>query len=449
MSDDVGKSDERGPPSMTAGNFELAGQQNGLPSRNRCVSCSALNMKPDNEAVRMLDKILVDAYGEDEQLFAFMMAFQDEVPLPAEGSVLGQAVSVTKIEYAGDSRRGLTAMCAKADGTTYEVAVSDVVFPDDSKATLFAKAYQAWLGRGAELKSQLAAQRERIKETKAGVGQIDITKPAELIVLGIKQETARCKLVETGKELTLRSADLWNAVPGEIITVNSRKHWSYAGHPYLSGDITSMRFDLAALRLTPLGLNERGIYDPKDEYWGEEGTPIEAWAQAVIDRGPRPQYEIEQVTSLVRPEDYDVDDDPITNAVELRNAGEYLEAQKALAEQLTCDLRCLDAHAHLGNFEFDGSPEKALRHYDIGRQIAELSLDKDFEGALPWGFLDNRPYLRCLHGYGLCLWRLKRFDEAADVFSRMLWLNPADNQGARLLIVEVCAGKEWEEHRDA
>lgn len=405
-------------------------------------------MKPDNETERLLDKILVDAYGEDEQLFAFMMAFQDEVPLPIEGSVLGGTISVTKIEYAGDSRRGLTAVCAKADGTTYEVSVSDIVFADDSKAAPYVKAYRAWLLGPSEPKSRLAALRARIRETKAGVGQIDVSKSIELIVLGIKQETARCKVLATGKELTLRSADLWDAVPGEIVTVMPKKHWSYAGHPYLSAEITGSRLDIAALRLDPLKLNDCGIWDPEDEYWGEVDEPLPKWVTDIIERGTRPQYEMEQVTPLARPEESVVDDDPITNAVELNNAGEGREAHKALMNLLMLDLRCLDAHAHLGNFEFDISPEKALRHYEIGRRIGELSLGEHFNGVLSWGFIDNRPYLRCLHGYGLCLWRLKRFDEASDVFSRMLWLNPADNQGVRLIIDEVRTGKCWEERRE-
>jgi len=42
--------------------------------------------------------------------------------------------------------------------------------------------------------------------------------------------------------------------------------------------------------------------------------------------------------------------------------------------------------------------------------------------------------LRCLYGYGLCLWRLELLDEAARVFDRILWLNPSDNQGARFVV---------------
>lgn len=53
--------------------------------------------------------------------------------------------------------------------------------------------------------------------------------------------------------------------------------------------------------------------------------------------------------------------------------------------------------------------------------------------------------LRCMNGYGLCLWRLGRRDEAARVFDRMLWMNPADNQGIRFLLPAVRDGKRWEE----
>jgi hypothetical protein len=107
------------------------------------------------------------------------------------------------------------------------------------------------------------------------------------------------------------------------------------------------------------------------------------------------------------------------------------------------DLRCLDAHAHLGNLMFDHFPKDAMRHYAVGMSIGELSLAKGFDGLLPWGYIDNRPFLRCMHGYGLCLWRLGRPDEAGRIFDRILWLNPSDNQGARFLVQEIRAGFAW------
>lgn len=397
----------------------------------------------------MLEEILVDAYGEDEQLWAFRQVIEDEVPLPTDGSVIGEQVSVTRIDYDGNPQHGLRAMCKKADGKAYDVALVDVEFPEGSKTSQYLMAYRRWLGDSRPERPRRSLQREKIKQTKATVGQIDMSKSVDLIVLGVKSGNARCKVLATGKEITLRAADgVWNIAPGEIITVDPKKHWSYAGHPYLSGEITGFRQDIPTLHLTPLALSDQGMWDPKEEYWGEEGEPIEEWAQEIIAKGPRPEYEMEQITPGVKPEDFDIDTDPVLEAVELKDAGEYVKAERVLMGMLIADLRCLDAHAHLGNFELDRHPKKALRHYDIGRRIGELSFGHDFSGALTWGLVDNRPFLRCLHGYGLSLWRLKRFDEAADVFARLLWLNPSDNQGVRFLIKDVRAGKTWEECED-
>jgi len=137
-------------------------------------------------------------------------------------------------------------------------------------------------------------------------------------------------------------------------------------------------------------------------------------------------------------------DDPITWSNDLQDAGERAEAKKILMDLCQADLRCLDAHSHLGNLVFDYSPRDAIRHYEVGVRIGELSLGDDFTGVLPWGITNNRPFLRCMHGYALCLWRLSRFDEAERVFDRMLWLNPSDNQGVRFLIDEVKAKRAWE-----
>jgi hypothetical protein len=53
-----------------------------------------------------------------------------------------------------------------------------------------------------------------------------------------------------------------------------------------------------------------------------------------------------------------------------------------------------------------------------------------------------------MHGHGICLWRLGRFEEASHIFERMLWLNPADNQGARFLVADVRAKRPWEDRRE-
>lgn len=77
--------------------------------------------------------------------------------------------------------------------------------------------------------------------------------------------------------------------------------------------------------------------------------------------------------------------------------------------------------------------------------IGALSLGRKFDGVLAWGLIDNRPFLRCLHGVGQCAWRSGNTREAAAVFRKMLWLNPTDNQGARFSLAAIEASKTWEE----
>jgi hypothetical protein len=60
------------------------------------------------EAQALLDEILADAGGEDEQLRALCHAFEEDVPLPADAFAIGEPVSVTAIDYDGNLRRGLT-----------------------------------------------------------------------------------------------------------------------------------------------------------------------------------------------------------------------------------------------------------------------------------------------------------------------------------------------------
>jgi len=263
----------------------------------------------------------------------------------------------------------------------------------------------------------------------------------------VKENAARCRLVASKQVLTLRATGLWNVVPGEIVCVQPGRQWSYAGHPYLAGKILSSRLDVAALRLVPLALREQGLWNPPEEYWGEDGEPLEEWARPIILRGPRPAFEMEQVLPGADPDH--PDSDPILESNDLKDSGDLVGARTALMKLCEADLRCLDAHAHLGHLEFDHAPKEAIWHYEAGVRIGELSLGSPFDGVLRWGAIDNRPFLRCMHGFGLCLWRLDRFEEAQAIFDRMLWLNPTDNQGVRFIVGEVGARLRWEDRHDA
>ena len=43
--------------------------------------------KSEEELKRLVDQIIVDADGDDEQLWAFRQAFEDEVAMPADAFV--------------------------------------------------------------------------------------------------------------------------------------------------------------------------------------------------------------------------------------------------------------------------------------------------------------------------------------------------------------------------
>jgi hypothetical protein len=394
---------------------------------------------------QLIDEILVDAHGEEEQLWAFRQAFEDGVTVPRDGFVVGEPVSVVRFDYDGNSRRGLTARCRRADGSEYVVAAADVVLPEKDAGSRYVAAYRKWLGLEPVPTKDAVPTRKR--QHKATAADVDLAGHVELVVLSVKESTARCLLLGSQRVLTLRATRLWKVAPAEIVVVRPRRQWSYAGHPYLSGEIASSRLDVGALRLVPLALRDEGMWNPEEEYWGEEGQPIDDWAKPIIARGPRPAFEMEQLLPGADPDEPNTD--PILESNDLKDSGDFRGARAILMKLCDADLRCLDAHAHLGNMAFDRAAKEAIRHYEAGVRIGELSLGHEFEGVLPWGLIDNRPFLRCMQGFGLCLWRLGRCEEAQAVFDRMLWLNPSDNQGIRFLVGDVRSRRSWEaEHGD-
>lgn len=94
----------------------------------------------------LIEEITVDAYGEDEQLWAFRQAFEENVTMPCDGFVIGEPVSVIEFDYDGNELRGLTARCRREDGSEHVVAASDVVLPKRSSGARYIAAYRKWMG---------------------------------------------------------------------------------------------------------------------------------------------------------------------------------------------------------------------------------------------------------------------------------------------------------------
>ncbi len=219
--------------------------------------------------------------------------------LPADAHVIGEPVTVTALRSPGRPHVGLLATCQRGENS-YEVGLVDVKFAAGSPARQLVSRYRAWLGLPVASAQTAAAPRPH----KVASEDIVVGKPVDLVVLACKSNAIRRRLLGTSREVTLRTA-VRDEVPGSIITVTPTREWTHARHPYISGSISSTRCDALALGLTPLALHQQGDWDPNDEYWGEEGEPIEDWAKPIIARGKRPMFELEQVIPGADPEDFD------------------------------------------------------------------------------------------------------------------------------------------------
>lgn len=97
------------------------------------------------ELDEIIEVITVDCYGDDEELGAFLQAFEDELELPMNASVVGVPVEVVAMEYGGDVRRGIVVDCRRKD-EDYEVSLADVVLAEPASASALHAAFRRWLG---------------------------------------------------------------------------------------------------------------------------------------------------------------------------------------------------------------------------------------------------------------------------------------------------------------
>ena len=207
--------------------------------------------------------------------------------------------------------------------------------------------------------------------------------------------------------------------------------------------MTYPRFGQASFGIDePLALTAAGLWDPVEEYWGEPHQPNHPLEREVIAAGARPCFEMQQVLPGVDPDDWD--SDPIVDAADLHRAGEDRAARRILEGLLALDRRCVDAWGHLGLIAFDTQgPGAAVTFYETGVAVAEASLPEGFGGVLPWGVVDNRPFLRCLHGLAVCAWRQRRWDDAVAMFTARVWIDPSGSLGELAYLDAVHARRRW------
>ncbi len=343
-----------------------------------------------------------------------------DVVLPADAHVIGEPVTVTQIRYSGVARAGLLATCKRGDAT-HELSLADVVFPAASAGAALVARYRTWLG----LAPFVASESEGARPHKVEGDDIVVGTPVDLLVLACKSNALRCRLLGSAREVTLRTA-VRDEIAGSIITVTPKKQWTHARHPYLSGDVSAVRIDVSVLGLAPLALHR-------------EDTPHDTAGRDAAGRS-RSIYRLAATAAS---------DDPGTEllleAQDCIDARDYAEADELLHKVLALDLRHLDAHAMLGERNLSSWPTLSLHHFELGVAIGSLTVGEDFDGVLPWGLVENRPFLRCLHGLSRGLLRCDRREDAAAALRRLLRLDPADPLGASARLTAIEAGKTWRE----
>src|SRR5690242_14716686 len=154
-------------------------------------------------------------------------------------------------------------------------------------------------------------------------------------------------LASTSKS-PFRSPDVLRVVPGQVAHLVLEKRWTWRGDEYATGRVQDVRIDIAKLGLDPLPL-EGGELDDVARYSDPYELPdpyAPLWKR--LTAKPRPSFEFDGIAWGAFP-GLEPDENPTCDAAELAEAGDRKAARELLMEVLCEDLRCIDAHAHLGN----------------------------------------------------------------------------------------------------
>jgi len=133
----------------------------------------------------------------------------------------------------------------------------------------------------------------------------------------------------------------------------------------------------------------------------------------------------------------------------------YIDRRRLAKKALKIDPNCADAHSTLGWCRM-----QLKKLYDEALVLMDRSIEAAYatepglreasqkEGVqLPWGIMENRPFLRAVHGKAMVLHKLGQVDPAIGECRKILKWNPSDNQGVRVLIYDWL--KEKGAHREA
>lgn len=125
---------------------------------------------------------------------------------------------------------------------------------------------------------------------------------------------------------------------------------------------------------------------------------------------------------------------------ELLENGKASQAEKLFNTVISKVPIHIDALHHLAIiFDDKGKSEEARQLWIKGVEIGRNAFSPKFTSGdhLEWGWLENRPFLRCLHGLAIATLDDGDVVEATGLFEELLLYNPDDNQGVRELLIEM------------
>lgn len=132
--------------------------------------------------------------------------------------------------------------------------------------------------------------------------------------------------------------------------------------------------------------------------------------------------------------------DMFHEALDNFETGDLRKAESDLRLLLDGFPEFIDAYHHLAIILDETKRHNEARQaWETAVEIGQSAFPKSFKRGrhrLPWGILDNRPFLRALHSWGLQLLKEEKVLQALDIFKDMLSMNPNDNQGIRALAID-------------
>jgi hypothetical protein len=94
----------------------------------------------------LIEELTVDCYNDEEQETGFQVRAEEALKGGEHAQLAGHELEVHGVVHGPDVRAGLRARVRGQDRVTHEVALGDLVFPDDSELGTVVCAYRRWLG---------------------------------------------------------------------------------------------------------------------------------------------------------------------------------------------------------------------------------------------------------------------------------------------------------------